>query len=551
MGSAKISRRSLPADVSSSFASGEETSCDDDDSSCESELLHYEQEERKQQDIDASEHEDREDGCNGGMQVWEVDVGETYNKLMEEVEDTFERGSSGRRARSHQADCVTRLVLQVRIDQKRSKGRPVNYLIQHATGTGKSLTISSLCLALLRLPDQDSPSSSNVGWLMSTTSLTSSCHYTFVIILTDRLQLDRQLGDTIEFFLERNGHALIRCRTTGELAEAINQPSGGRPTAILSTIQKFAGLARTRSREGAVEEDILNVLVKRHRVAIIADEAHRSHGQRTSLAMHELLGGRRSQSPSINYFGFSATPSRTALKLFGRRRAGGGSGGGLEYAPAHCYSMQDAIADGHVLNPLANYTCVRISSAVQDKERKEREGTKSGRAEEGASPKLLISAKSEYILKNFLASRQEVARDKESGKKEEQIQRRAEESISKKEDVKEEEEERSFKPRAMVVCKSRADVVAFTLRMREICHKMSKPLTTSQDIEIVSPTCSGYDDLTVYGAFSGEVMTKVRLQAAGTKRKSDGEGGEAVSEAVLNRGEASLDDADILVVSGA
>lgn len=60
--------------------------------------------------------------------------------------------------------------------------QPVNYLVQHSTGSGKSLTIASLVTAL-------------VGWRDAL-----GAHFHTVLVVSDRLQLDRQLGDTVAAF---------------------------------------------------------------------------------------------------------------------------------------------------------------------------------------------------------------------------------------------------------------------------------------------------------------------------------------------------------------
>ena len=196
-----------------------------------------------------------------------------------------------------------------------------------------------------------------------------------VLIITDRLQLDRQLGDTVETMLAAHGIDLMRCTSSTELHNALKSVQGDlprlqRPRAVLSTLQKFAGLAKSHScpAAGAPAGDAkgaaraLDVLLGgaagagRARIALIADEAHRSHGGGTSLAINSLLGGRVGQSPRLTYIGFSATPSQAALRLFGVNRRGAT---GPEFAPAHCYSMADAIRDGYVCNILEQYTCVK------------------------------------------------------------------------------------------------------------------------------------------------------------------------------------------------
>ena len=52
-------------------------------------------------------------------------------------------------------------------------------------------------------------------------------------------------------------------------------------------------------------------------LAVIADEAHRSHGSSTTELVHEVLSGSGKQPAWLTYIGFTATPSPMALQLFG------------------------------------------------------------------------------------------------------------------------------------------------------------------------------------------------------------------------------------------
>jgi hypothetical protein len=85
-----------------------------------------------------------------------------------------------------QVEAVLQLLSAVRQDQQQQQA--VNYLLQHSTGSGKSLTIACLVCHLVGLVDC-------AGRAFHT-----------VLVVNDRLQLDRQLGDTVEGFLA-GGHA--------------------------------------------------------------------------------------------------------------------------------------------------------------------------------------------------------------------------------------------------------------------------------------------------------------------------------------------------------
>jgi len=57
--------------------------------------------------------------------------------------------------------------------------------------------------------------------------------FAMVIVMTDRLQLDRQLGDTVEQFLEAHDIALLRCNSSAQLQQALSGPAASRPRAVL------------------------------------------------------------------------------------------------------------------------------------------------------------------------------------------------------------------------------------------------------------------------------------------------------------------------------
>ncbi|GIM04830.1 hypothetical protein Vretimale_9328, partial [Volvox reticuliferus] len=79
--------------------------------------------------------------------------------------------------RPHQLNAVANLLEAVYRDG--GAPEPINYLLQHSTGSGKSFTIAALAVAL-------------VGW--------GDCaggRVGMVLVLNDRLQLDRQLGSCV------------------------------------------------------------------------------------------------------------------------------------------------------------------------------------------------------------------------------------------------------------------------------------------------------------------------------------------------------------------
>ena len=351
-----------------------------------------------------------------------VDCGAVFASARGAVEASFVRGA-GKQARKHQADAVAKLLSLIWLDQRAAQTRPINYLIQHAAGTGKSLTIAALALSLLSFTPggsvitrtgpavtmDDAAAGEAIGGSADGGALSGGRAqggeaagqrvFSTVLVLTDRLQLDKQLGDTVESMLAAHGQSLVRCSTSAELDAVLAGPPGSCPRAGLSTLQKFAGLeAKGRDAAGEVKQaqasPALQALLHDGggggRIAVIADEAHRSHGASTSLAINRILGGRSGQSPRLTFIGFSATPSHTALQLFGVNRRGKQ---GPEFAPAHCYSMAEAVRDGLVHDVLAHYTCVSASFATAHPARAAQGSGDSVRARDTSVPETPGSAR--------------------------------------------------------------------------------------------------------------------------------------------------------------
>ncbi|GIL50682.1 hypothetical protein Vafri_6798 [Volvox africanus] len=240
--------------------------------------------------------------------------------------------------RPHQLDAVANLLEAVYLDGGATA--PTNYLLQvvtfmitHSTGSGKSFTIAALAVAL-------------VGW-----GDCAGARIGMVLVLNDRLQLDRQLGSCVEAFWTGNGRppaSLRRASTTAELSGFLSAPWGAasRPQVVLTTVQKLATLWRAGG--GRARAATVNSGAGQFRIAVIADEAHRHHGHGTTDQIHQILactagsttgsgatkgigsGGSgnnrrgtsgklqpRQQPQGLTYFGFTATPSPKALQLFG------------------------------------------------------------------------------------------------------------------------------------------------------------------------------------------------------------------------------------------
>ena len=173
--------------------------------------------------------------------------------LVVEVKDE----KTGRKKRTqvwpryHQLDVVRRLLADA---AARGAGRC--YLIQHSAGSGKSNSIAWLAHQLIALAEDGAPV------------------FDSIIVVTDRVLLDRQLRDTIRQYAQV-GATVGHADRSGDLRRFIE---AGKKI-IISTVQKFPFILDEIGNEQ-----------RARRFAIIIDEAHSSQGGRTSASMSAALG---------------------------------------------------------------------------------------------------------------------------------------------------------------------------------------------------------------------------------------------------------------------
>jgi type I restriction enzyme R subunit len=263
--------------------------------------------------------------------------------------------------RFHQWDAV----LAIDADAK-AKGAGQSYLIQHSAGSGKSNTIAWTAHRLSTLHD--------------------TCDtkvFDKVIVITDRVILDRQLQDTIYQFEHTRGVVVKIDKDSAQLAEAL---SGEQARIIITTLQKFP----------FVLDKIGSMPARRY--AVIVDEAHSSQTGEAAKDLRLALGateeaeltvaeaedmgfvavavdpveealakavGARGKQANLSFFAFTATPKARTLEMFGTWDENQG-----RYVPFHLYSMRQAIEEGFILDVLKNYTTYqtywRIEKAVTD-----------------------------------------------------------------------------------------------------------------------------------------------------------------------------------------
>ncbi|MDE2888974.1 MAG: type I restriction endonuclease subunit R [Gemmatimonadota bacterium] len=238
--------------------------------------------------------------------------------------------------RYHQLDVVRRLLADAG-----DRGAGQRYLIQHSAGSGKSNSIAWLAHQLIGLEKDDAPV------------------FDSIIVVTDRVILDRQIRDTIKQYAQvaaTVGHA----DRSGDLREFIE--SGKK--IIISTVQKFPFILDEIGNEQ-----------RGKRFAIIIDEAHSSQGGRTSAAMAQALSEAgeeddqdtfedrinrlmesRKLLPNASYFAFTATPKNKTLEIFGAPESQ--PDGTVRHRAFHSYTMKQAIQEGFILDVLSHYTPV-------------------------------------------------------------------------------------------------------------------------------------------------------------------------------------------------
>ena len=242
--------------------------------------------------------------------------------------------------RYHQVDAVRKLVADARTSRT---GK--NYLVWHSAGSGKSNSIAWLAHRLSSLHDAQDRKV-----------------FDSVIVITDRLVLDKQLQDTIYQFEHKTGVVMKIDDDSKQLADALRNAV----PIIITILQKFPFVTK---HAGDLPE---------RRYAVIVDEAHSSQSGESAAKMKAVLAGERiraiarkkaeeeqlpdyeeevirvvegrKQQPNLSFFAFTATPKYKTIEVFGQRDANG------EPQPFHEYSMRQAIEEGFILDVLKNYT---------------------------------------------------------------------------------------------------------------------------------------------------------------------------------------------------
>lgn len=258
--------------------------------------------------------------------------------------------------RFHQWDAVQKLVAEAR-----ASGSGHNYLVQHSAGSGKSNTIAWLAHRLSGLHAENRKV------------------FDKIVVITDRVVLDRQLQATIFQFDHEPGVVEKIEGTSAQLADALESSTA---KIVVSTLQKFPFVLKR------VDD------LSEKNFAVIVDEAHSSQSGEATKALRAALGAaeeteedgqqgdieqdqvedltlglieqsarERGAQPNVSFIGFTATPTKRTLTVFGQREGG-------EIRPFHTYSMRQAIGEGFILDVLKRFmpyeVLWKVAAKVED-----------------------------------------------------------------------------------------------------------------------------------------------------------------------------------------
>jgi type I restriction enzyme, R subunit len=215
--------------------------------------------------------------------------------------------------RYHQWDAVLSLSAHAR-----ANGAGQSYLVQHSAGSGKSNTIAWLAHRLSSIHDAGDEKV-----------------FDKVVVITDRVVLDKQLQDTIYQFEHAYGVVEKIDQSSTQLAEAL---SGQAARVIITTLQKFP----------FVLDKVEGLPARRY--AVLVNEAHSSQTGETAKDMKKVLGfgavaagdlaaeesngygtepgdpaedalvrkaTARGRQDNLSFFAFTATPKGRTLEMFG------------------------------------------------------------------------------------------------------------------------------------------------------------------------------------------------------------------------------------------
>lgn len=311
------------------------------------------------------------------------DIIENYAQVVKKKDEkTSKEKISVVWPRYHQLEVVRKLLAETR-----ANGVGNRYLIQHSAGSGKSNSITWLAYQLVGLLDGTEP-------LMDS-----------VIVVTDRVNLDKQIRDNIAAFKR-----LSNLVAWADSAETLRQNLESGKKIIITIVHKFPFILETIGSE-----------MKHKRFGIIIDEAHSSQNGSMSAKMNIALSGNagengedledklnaiiegRKMVKNANYYAFTATPKNKTLQMFGTPFEQ--PEGEIGHRPFHEYTMKQAIEEGFIMDVLKHYTTYnsyyKIVKAIEsDPEFEKKQAQKKLRAFVESQPET-IQQKASIIVEHF------------------------------------------------------------------------------------------------------------------------------------------------------
>lgn len=274
---------------------------------------------------------------------------ENYAQVIEEVdEDTGVKSYKQVFPRYHQLHVVKAL-----LSDAKTEGVGGKYLIQHSAGSGKSNSIAWLAHQLVTIKGTDG---NNI--------------FDTVIVVTDRINLDKQIKNTIRQFMQVSA-TVGWAKSSGELKSLLEEGK----KVIITIVHKFQFIL----------QDISDVYKDKH-FAILIDEAHSSQNGSLSAKMNMVLSGNvyddeedledkintiiegRKMVKNASYFAFTATPKNKTLEMFGKKVPQ--ADGTVKPEPHYVYTMKQAIEEGFILDVLKHYTPIqsyyKLTKTVED-----------------------------------------------------------------------------------------------------------------------------------------------------------------------------------------
>ncbi|GLW98773.1 type I restriction endonuclease [Microtetraspora sp. NBRC 16547] len=316
-------------------------------------------------------------------QIWHPDTWLDLLRRFLHVDDEDVKKGKGRKPypgkahklplifpRYHQWDAVRKMTAHAR-----QYGAGHNYLVQHSAGSGKSNTIAWLAHALSNLHTPAALAELDESAVAKGYGPNQRI-FDKVIVITDRVVLDRQLQETIYQFEHTPGVVKRIDQHSDQLAEALQ---GETAKVIITTLQKFPYILQKVTG------------LRGKRFAVIVDEAHSSQSGEGAADLKKVLlklgsddidpdgdpltasALARGRHDDLSYFAFTATPKNKTLHLFG---VDGEDGKPRAF---HIYSMRQAIEEGFILDVLKNYVTYKtfwrlVSTEPDDRDVDKRKG---------------------------------------------------------------------------------------------------------------------------------------------------------------------------------